>query len=115
MEINHGVNSTASGLDRVTTKTHPIKINAIPGNIPSGGFCPSHQIAKSELTGTSKKIMSETIAGETRLRAALNIEWPRICAPKTRPKRIHHSRPAKLDIGNPMSSAIGNAVMAHTK
>ena len=42
-------------------------------------------------TGTSKKTISETMAGETRLSAALNFEWPRICAPAMRPNKISHS------------------------
>lgn len=38
-----------------------------------GGVWSSHQAASTALTGTSKKTISETIAGETRLSAELNI------------------------------------------
>jgi hypothetical protein len=46
--------------------------------IPSGGFWSSHHTAKIELTGTSKKTISDTTAGETLFRVELNIVCPRI-------------------------------------
>ena len=53
-------------------------LNRIPGIIPIGGFCPSHQTASSALIGTSKKTISETIAGDTRFSAELNMVCPKI-------------------------------------
>jgi hypothetical protein len=50
----------------------------MPGIIPIGGFCPIHHTANNELTGTSKKTISETIAGDTRFNAELNMVCPKI-------------------------------------
>ena len=63
-------------------------------------------------TGTSKKTMRETISGGTRLRAALNMEWPNICAPTIRPRRMNHSRAWKWINSLPEMIAIGSAVIA---
>jgi hypothetical protein len=92
-----------------------VRIKIIPGITPTGGRWFIHQIAKMELTGTSKKTISETTAGETRLRTELNIVWPRNCAPKIRPSKIHHSRALKCRISFPAMIAIGSAVIAQKK
>jgi hypothetical protein len=75
-----------------------MRIKRIPGIIPIGGFCPIHHTARSELTGTSKNTISETIAGETRFKAELNMVCPKIWAPAINPIKIHHSRAEKLKI-----------------
>jgi hypothetical protein len=41
--------------------------------IPAGGFCPNQIRAKIAATGTSKKTIKDTTAGETLFRVRLNI------------------------------------------
>ena len=59
--------------------------------------------------------IKETMAGETLLRAELNIECPSSWAPRISPMSIHHSLALKENISLPARSAMGNAVIEHTK
>jgi hypothetical protein len=66
-------------------------------------------------TGTSKKTIIDTTAGDTRFSVRLNIVWPNIWAPRIRARRTHHCFAAKWIISEPETKAIGRAATAHTK
>jgi hypothetical protein len=58
---------------------HPVRMRITPGIIESVGSLPILKMKESSAaTGTSKKTIMETTAGDTRFRVRLNIVWPKI-------------------------------------